>query len=95
MIKMNMSDELMGGITKPASSLQNKTGSWRSKKPIWDEEKCKHCMLCVNFCPDMAIETIKKDGKLLRIETNYDYCKGCGICAKECPFNAIKMIDEI
>ena len=52
-------------------------------------------MICVAFCPDMAIDTKKADGKLKRVETNYDYCKGCGICAKECPFGAIKMIDEI
>ncbi|MCK5039610.1 MAG: 4Fe-4S binding protein [Candidatus Aenigmarchaeota archaeon] len=95
MIKKPMADELMGGITEPASSLKNKTGSWRSKKPVWDKEKCKHCMICVNFCPDMAIATKKKEGKLQRLETNFDYCKGCGICAKECPFNAIKMIDEV
>ncbi|OYT35226.1 MAG: pyruvate synthase [Candidatus Aenigmarchaeota archaeon ex4484_52] len=90
-----MPKKKLGGITNPGTTLENKTGLWRSKRPVWDKEKCKHCMICVNFCPDMAIPTKKENNKLKRIETNFDYCKGCGICATECPFNAIKMIDEI
>ena len=84
----------MGGITNPASSLKNKTGSWRSKKPVWDKEKCKQCMICVTFCPDMAIVAKKKNGKLQRGETNMDYCKGCGICANVCKVKAITMERE-
>jgi len=79
-----------GTITSPCSSMLNKTGSWRSFKPKWNSEKCKHCMICVVYCPEKAIPT--KDGK--RLETNFDYCKGCGLCSKECVFKAIEMVEE-
>ena len=77
-------------ITEPGSTKKNKTGSWRSEKPVWDPKKCKQCMICWQFCPDNAI--CQKNGKMTKID--YDYCKGCGICANVCPFKAIKMVKE-
>ena len=77
-------------ITKPNSSLNNKTGSWRTHRPITDKNKCIGCGLCAKLCPDACIEMKNKQGKL-KPETNYDYCKGCGLCAKECPVGAITM----
>lgn len=77
-------------ITEPGSTEKNKTGGWRTFRPVWDREKCKQCMICWQFCPDNAIP--QKNGK--RTETDLNYCKGCGICAKNCPFKAIKMIKE-
>ncbi len=79
-----------GGLTEPASSLKNKTGSWRSMRPKWDAKKCVHCMFCAVYCPDNCI--LAKKGK--RTETDLNYCKGCGICANVCPVNAIKMVKE-
>ncbi len=82
---------LPGGIiTEPGSTIKNKTGGWRSLRPIWDKKKCTQCGLCWTYCPDNAIP--QKNGK--RLETNFDYCKGCGICAEECSVKAIKMIKE-
>jgi len=69
-------DVLEGG-----SSLQFKTGNWRSSKPLHHMDKCIHCLLCWIACPDGAI--VVKEGRFLAI--NEDYCKGCGICAHECP----------
>ncbi len=71
---------------------ENKTGSWRSLKPIWNKEKCINCYRCWMHCPDAAI--IIKNDKVVGI--NYDYCKGCGICAHECPrkIQAIIMVRE-
>lgn len=77
-------------ITEPGSTVKNKTGSWRSMRPVWDEKKCTQCMLCWQFCPDNAIP--EKNEK--RTETNFDFCKGCGICAKICPVKAINMVKE-
>ncbi len=79
-----------GIITEPGSTVKNKTGGWRSLRPVWIKKKCTQCMICWQFCPDDSIP--QKDGK--RSETNFDYCKGCGICAEECPVKAIEMVQE-
>jgi len=79
-----------GLILEPGNSVEYKTGSWRSKRPIRDEEKCIHCLICWAYCPDGAI--IVENEKIKEI--NYDYCKGCGICANECPKEAITMEEE-
>lgn len=80
----------VGGVCQPASSLVNKTGGWRTYKPVYDYEKCIKCKLCELLCPDMAVSQ-KEDGFF---EFNYEYCKGCGICANECPKDAISMVLE-
>ena len=80
-----------GNIYNAGNAREFKTGDWRSMKPIWIEEKCKHCGLCFPVCPDNSIP-VGKD--LNRGEFNYDYCKGCGVCAKACPFAAIEMKEE-
>ena len=80
-----------GVITDTGSTTKTKTGGWRTFKPVWDQEKCKQCMICWQFCPDSSIPL---DDKGKRVETDFDFCKGCGICAKECPFKAIEMVRE-
>ncbi|NTU89336.1 MAG: 4Fe-4S binding protein [Actinobacteria bacterium] len=72
------------------NSVQYLTGGWRSDRPVWDENACKHCMLCWMHCPDASIYV--SDGKMTGID--YDHCKGCGICVHECRFDALKMIPE-
>ena len=74
----------------PGASLRNKTGGWRTLRPVVDETKCKKCWLCVIYCPDSAM---KKGTKSSR--PDLDYCKGCGICAMECPTKCIKMEPEV
>ena len=70
--------------------LVNKTGSWRSMRPVMDAEKCTSCMICWKFCPDACIK-INSENKP---EIDLDYCKGCGICAEECPVGAIELVEE-
>ncbi len=103
--KKGWKDLMRGADLPPATSLDNKTGSWRTLRPKYDPSNCTHCMICVSYCPDMAIPTIiteegvvGKDGRVykgrVRLETNFDYCKGCGICANECPAKCIVMVRE-
>ena len=70
-----------GAIMQAGNSIQNETGSWRTFRPIWDSDKCIHCLTCWIMCPDAAI--IVEDAKVVGID--YEHCKGCGICAAECP----------
>ncbi|HDO20941.1 MAG: 4Fe-4S binding protein [archaeon GB-1867-097] len=79
-------------VSKPEEGAAGLTGIWRSFKPIIDQEKCKHCLMCWLYCPEGAIERIGEDK--LTVKINYDYCKGCGICADICPFKAITMVRE-
>jgi 2-oxoacid:acceptor oxidoreductase delta subunit (pyruvate/2-ketoisovalerate family) len=75
-----------GAIVNPGSTRNNKTGSWRTFKPILDKKKCNDCDNCIMFCPEGCVN---KDHDI-----DYDYCKGCGICTEECPVQAIKMERE-
>ncbi|MFO7618407.1 MAG: 4Fe-4S binding protein [Thermoplasmata archaeon] len=76
-------------ITSVCSSV-NRTGFWKTFKPVLDAEKCIKCGICWKFCPDVAV--IMKPGELPSFDL--EHCKGCGICAHECPKNAITMILE-
>jgi len=80
---------------KPNTSLKNKTGGWRTFRPIIDENKCIGCNLCAKICPDAAIDMILNETNKAKAKVNYDYCKGCGACAAECPVKAIIMEKEI
>ena len=75
-------------MAKPGTSVKNKTGSWRTFKPVTDLSKCIYCGLCMLYCPEGIIR-VDKEKKIK--EVDYDYCKGCGICANVCPMKCIKM----
>jgi pyruvate ferredoxin oxidoreductase delta subunit len=72
------------------NSVQYVTGGWRSFRPVWDGQKCTHCMLCWVHCPDSSISVAGK--KMTGID--YEHCKGCGVCVKECAHGALRMVDE-
>jgi pyruvate ferredoxin oxidoreductase delta subunit len=82
-------DELTLGmqIYGPATATHFNTGEWATVKPVVDENKCIHCLMCVPVCPDSCISV--SNGK--RSPIDYDHCKGCGICVKSCPKKAISM----
>lgn len=80
----------VGCVTQAGWSAKYLTGGWRSMRPVWDEEACKHCLLCWIACPDSSI--ITAEGKMTGID--YDHCKGCGVCVHECKFGALEFVRE-
>lgn len=73
------------------TSVEVKTGLWRTMRPVIDYERCKHCWwVCSSFCPDSAI--LVSDERLPKID--YDHCKGCMVCVAQCPSHAIEAIPE-
>jgi len=101
-----MKNKKISLITEPNTTPANKTGLWRTAKPVTDLPTCIGCSLCAKICPEGCIIMKKIDGnaggldnsssggKKLKPETDYDYCKGCGLCAYECPVKAIKMVKD-
>ena len=79
----------IGCSARPGKARDNRTGSWRVFKPVFDHEKCSKCGMCILLCPEGCIE---ENDDLPVVD--YTYCKGCGLCAKECPQDAIKMVQE-
>lgn len=78
----------IGGIVEtPGSAKEYQTGEWKAQKPVVDEKKCIHCLICFAYCPDNCFPVA--DGK--RLGPDLKYCKGCGICANICPVKAISM----
>ena len=74
-----------------ATSVQVRTGLWRTMRPVIDYEHCTHCSwICSTFCPDGAI-SIEADRTPV---IDYDHCKGCMICAAVCPPHAIRAVAE-
>ena len=87
-VKFKNVDELPPMIVSFGLMAINKTGGWRSLRPVIDDEKCTSCMICWKFCPELCIAPEEKP------VIDLDYCKGCGICAEECPRGAITLIEE-
>lgn len=87
----NWKDLAIGiAATEPGSSRYNRTGDWRSSRPIWDFDKCIKCGVCSVFCPEGCI-AMRKDGIP---ECDLEYCKGCSICVTECWTGCIAMEEE-
>lgn len=68
---------------------ENRTGEWRSQRPVIDAGRCTGCLICWKYCPDACVALTDKVPVI-----SMDYCKGCAICAVECPRRCIAMIPE-
>ncbi len=77
-------------VTDAGNAASNRTGDWRSQRPIWNHQRCIKCGICYLFCPEGCIGQ-NQEGFF---EANLYYCKGCGICSRECPTEAITMNEE-
>jgi pyruvate ferredoxin oxidoreductase delta subunit len=76
--------------TEPGSSKYQKTGDWRSSRPVWKFEQCVKCGVCTVFCPEGCIH-VNEEGYPT---VDLDYCKGCAICTTECWTGCIAMEEE-
>ena len=72
------------------SCKDNHTGSWRSERPIVNEERCIKCGVCALYCPEACIIT-NENGYF---HANLDYCKGCGVCVQVCWTGCIDLKPE-
>jgi 2-oxoacid:acceptor oxidoreductase delta subunit (pyruvate/2-ketoisovalerate family) len=83
-------------VVKPASTITNKTGSWRTNRAKFLHDKCTACGICSRTCPEGIIYQTDKNNAAGKkyFECDLSYCKGCGLCAAECPFKAIEMEKE-
>ena len=78
-------------IHAAATSVEVRTGLWRTMRPVIDYERCNRCWwVCSEFCPDGAIRVNEKAYP----EIDYDHCKGCLVCVAQCPPHAINAIPE-
>jgi pyruvate ferredoxin oxidoreductase delta subunit len=75
-------------VFEAGNAVNFKTGDWRSFKPVFVADKCKHCMMCFPVCPDSAIVLDESRDKMKGF--NMDFCKGCLVCKTVCPFSAIE-----
>jgi pyruvate ferredoxin oxidoreductase gamma subunit len=73
------------------TSVEVRTGLWRTFRPIIDYDRCRRCWwVCSTFCPDDAIAVSDTGMPII----DYDHCKGCMICVAQCPPHAIDAVAE-
>lgn len=59
-----------------------------------DQERCKGCSLCIEFCPKKAIILSNKlnlKGYFVAAPVDDNGCNGCATCALMCPEIAIEV----
>jgi 2-oxoglutarate ferredoxin oxidoreductase subunit delta len=59
-----------------------------------DEERCKGCALCIEFCPKHSIlpsEELNLKGYYVVAFDAGEECNGCGNCALMCPEVAVTV----
>jgi len=88
---LDSADAASPSIYAGATSVEVRTGLWRTLRPVIDYEHCKRCWwVCSEFCPDSAIRVRADQAP----EIDYDHCKGCLICLEQCPSHAIGAVPE-
>ena len=62
-----------------------------------DENLCKGCNICTEFCPRKiyrASEKLNKKGVHVPITENEEKCTKCQLCSLMCPDQAIEVDEE-
>lgn len=72
------------------TSVEVKTGLWRTMRPVIEYDRCNHCWwICSSTCPHNVI-SVEDNSPVI----DYDHCVGCLVCVAQCPPHAIKAISE-
>lgn len=79
-------DGLFGDLVEDSGEVYAlaESGDARLHKPVWHKELCINCKLCINNCPQRAINE--------KFNAEPTKCIGCGICSAVCPKNAWTMV---
>jgi pyruvate ferredoxin oxidoreductase gamma subunit len=90
-LPLDEADAAAAAIHAGATSVEVRTGLWRTLRPVIDYQRCNRCWwVCSEFCPDSAIRVNAEHFP----EIDYDHCKGCLICVAQCPAHAISPVPE-
>lgn len=66
-------------------------------KVVVDENLCKGCGLCIEFCPKKGLKfsgRLSAKGYYPAMQTDENNCTACGICYTMCPDAAITVYKE-
>lgn len=78
-------------IHAAATSVEVKTGLWRTMRPVIHYDRCSRCWwTCSTLCPDGVI-SLNEEGYP---QIDYDHCKGCMVCVAGCLRHAIEAVPE-
>jgi pyruvate ferredoxin oxidoreductase gamma subunit len=90
-LPLDEADASAAAIHAGATSVEVRTGLWRTLRPVIDYQRCNRCWwVCSEFCPDSAIRVNAEHFP----EIDYEHCKGCLICVAQCPAHAISPVPE-
>lgn len=56
-----------------------------------NENRCTHCMACLNDC---KIKAMQADTSTLQLKNVGSMCVGCGLCVRVCPEDALSISSE-
>lgn len=73
----------------PLGAFWSIVGTAGVLKPLFDDDRCTRCGLCLKPCPEPQVLNFQRAAQLGMIASGE--CTGCARCAAVCPENAIRF----